>query len=188
MSGYITDPLGFLIKILFDLYILALMLRFLLQLVRADYYNPICQFLVRITDPALSFIPAVGRINLAPLVLVLVLQMMSLSLIAVLEGVWPGSAVLFLSVIRELLSLVLNIFFFTILAQVILSWVNPRGYHHHPATSILHSLNEPLLRPVRRVIPPVSGLDLSPLVVLITLQLIRMLLLRLLTDLANAFI
>ena len=81
-----------------------------------------------------------------------------------------------------MVNLAINVFLFSILIQVIISWINPGNYN--PVLSLIHSLTEPLLRPARRLIPPISGLDLSPMVVMIGLTLLKMLLLpplRLLT-------
>ncbi len=176
-SSYVTDPLGFLINTLFGLYILVVMLRFLLQWVRADFYNPISQFLVKATNPLLiplrRVIPSLAGADMAAVVLMLALQMLDLTLILLLKGAAIGLGSLFIVSIAELLSLLINVFIFSILIIVIISWINPGAYN--PATNLLTSLTEPLLRPARRLIPPISGIDLSPLVVLIGLQVLKML-------------
>jgi YggT family protein len=170
-SGYLTNPLEFIISTLFGLYILAVMLRFLLGAVRADFYNPVSQFLVRITNPLLvplrKLVPSVGKFDTSALVLMLVLQFLSLSLIVLLRG--NGFPVL---------ALLLNIYMVAIIVQVIISWVNPGTYN--PVTGLLHSLTGPLLRPIRQLLPPISGIDLSPLFALIGLQVLKMLILPLL--------
>jgi YggT family protein len=178
-STYVTNPIEFLISTLFGLYILALMLRFLLALVHADFYNPISQVLVKVTSPPLRplrrILPAVGGIDTSSLVLMLALQMTALLLIALLRGSDIGLVALLILSFAELIGLFLNVLLFAILIQVIVSWVNPQGYN--PAVSLLYSLTEPVLAPCRRLIPPISGLDLSPLVALIAIQLLKMLLL-----------
>ncbi len=178
-SSYFTNPLEFLISTLFGLYITAVMLRFMLAMVRADFYNPLTQILVKVTNPALKplrrIIPGFGGIDIASLLLMLALQMLSLALITLLRGVSMHPLGLLLWAIAELLSLLFNIYLFSILIQVILSWINPGSYN--PAVSLVYSINEPLLAPARRLIPPLSGLDLSPMVVLLGLQLAKMLLL-----------
>ncbi len=183
MSGsYLTDPLAFLIQTLFGLYILAVMLRFLLAWARADFYNPLSQFLVRITNPVLRplrrVIPPVGGVDTASIILMLLLQLLSTALILALRGASAGLPELLLWSLKELVALLFNVFIFSILIQAILSWVNPMG--HNPVASLLHSLNEPVLRPIRRVIPPISGMDLSPLVAIIGLQVLKMLIVPLL--------
>lgn len=181
-SGYLTDPLAFLIQTLFGLYILAVMLRFLLAWARADFYNPLSQFLVRITNPVLRplrrIIPPIARVDTASIVLMLLLQLASTGLILALRGASLGLLPLLLWSLKELVALLFNVFIFSILIQAILSWVSPAG--HNPVASLLYSLNEPILRPIRRVIPPISGLDLSPLVAIIGLQVLKMLIVPLL--------
>lgn len=186
-SSYVANPIEFLISTLFSLYILAVLLRFLLALVRADFYNPVSQFLVKATNPVLiplrRVIPSAGKVDTSALVLMLALQMAALGLIALLrDGDTSFTALLILS-IAELLGLVLNVFLFAILIQVIMSWINPGAYN--PAVSLLYSITEPVLRPCRRLIPPFSGIDLSPLVALIGIQLVKMLLLPPLYQLAG---
>lgn len=186
-SSYVANPVEFLVNTLFGLYILAVLLRFLLALVRADFYNPVSQFLVKVTNPVLitlrRIIPSAGKVDTSALVLMLVLQMAALGLIALLRDSQISIAALLLLSLAELLGLLLNVFLFAILIQVIMSWLNPGAYN--PAVSLLYSLTEPVLRPCRRLIPPFSGIDLSPLVALIVIQLAKMLLLPPLYQLAN---
>lgn len=178
-SNYFTSPLEFLINTLFSLFITAVMLRFLLALVRADFYNPLSQILVKITNPVLKpmrrLIPGFGGIDIASVLLMLVLQMLALGLITLLRGASIHPLGLLIWAMAELLSLLLNIYMFSILIQVILSWISPGTYN--PAASLIFSINEPLLAPARRLIPPLSGLDLSPVAVMVGLQLLKMLLL-----------
>ena len=179
-DGYLTNPLVFLIQVLFGAYILVVMLRFLLQLVKADFYNPVSQFIVKATTPVLQplrrFIPGFAGIDIASIVLMWLLKSIELSLILLISGAAGANLLSTLAwSIPELVALLINVFLFAILIQVILSWVNPGGYN--PAASLLHSLTEPLLRPARRLIPPVGGLDLSPMLVMVVLVLLKMLLL-----------
>ena len=88
--------------------------------------------------------------------------------------------------LAELFRLTINVFFWSILIQVIISWVNPGSYN--PVTSLLYSLNEPLLRPARRLVPPISGFDLSPVVVMIALKLVEILFIRTIEDMAKMFL
>ncbi len=177
-SSYYANPVIFLVETFFSLYILAVMLRFLLQWASADFYNPISQFLVKITHPPLKllrrFIPSIGRIDTASIVLMFALQMLSGFIIFTMSGSTTPIAALFLWALVELLKLLINVFVFAILIQVIISWVNPGTYN--PAVSLVYNLTEPVLRVVRNVIPPIGGIDLSPLVVLVGFQLIKMLL------------
>jgi YggT family protein len=181
-SGYFTNPLEFLISTLFSLYILAVMLRFLLGTVRADFYNPVSQFLVRITNPVLvplrKILPSIGKFDTAAVVLMILLQLTSLILIVLLRGGGVPATRLIILTLAELLSLGINVFIIAIIVQVIISWINPGTYN--PVISVLHSLTSPVLRPIQQLIPPVSGIDLSPLFALIGLQVLRMLVLPLL--------
>ena len=186
-SNYVTNPIEFLINTLFSLYILTVMLRFILAAVRADFYNPVSQFLVKVTNPPLlplrKLIPSIGKVDSGSLVLMLALQMASFGLIALLRGGQISLGALLILSIAELVGLLLNVFLFAIFIQVILSWVNPGTYN--PVVSLLYSITEPVLRPCRRLIPPMSGMDLSPLVALIAIQLAKMLLLPPLLQLAH---
>lgn len=180
-SNYFTSPLAFVVSTLFSLYILLVMLRFLLQLTRADFYNPLSQFIVKATAPVLRplrrFIPGWGGLDVAAIVLMLVLQTVATWLIILLSGRSAGVVTLLVVALSQLVELAFNVFIFAILIQAVLSWVNPGTYN--PVNNLLYSLTEPLLRPVRRRLPPVSGLDLSPLVAIIGLQVAKMLVLPL---------
>jgi len=176
-NSYLTNPLEFLITTLFSLYILAVMLRFLLGAVRADFYNPVSQFLVRITNPILApmrkIIPSAGKYDTAAVLLMLLLQLTSLILIVLLRGSSVSIVGLLLLAVAELVLLLINIYIFAILVQVILSWINPGTYT--PAGALLNNLTSPVLAPIQRIIPPVAGIDLSPLFALIGLQVLKML-------------
>ncbi|ADJ29778.1 YggT family protein [Nitrosococcus watsonii] len=176
-NDYLTIPLIFLINTLFSLYILAVMLRLLLQSVRANSRNPVAQFLITITQPLLRplrrFLPPMGNIDTASLFLLLVLTMVKLTIISSLALSVPPLPVLLLASIGDLVGLIFDVFKIAIFIQVILSWVAPTTYN--PVTILLYDLTEPLLRPARNLVPSIGGLDLSPLVVLIALQVASML-------------
>ena len=180
-NDYLTNPLEFLISTLFSLYIVAVMLRFLLGLVHADFYNPVSQFLVRITNPLLiplrKIIPSIGRFDSAAMLLMVILQLAAVTLVLLLRGEGVSSAALIVITTATLVSLLLDVFMFAIIVEVIISWMNPGSYN--PISSLLHSLTSPLLRPIRHVVPPIAGIDLSPLFAIIGLQMLRMLILPL---------
>lgn len=177
-SGYLSTPAVFLVQVIFGLYATLVLLRFLLQMVRADFYNPLSQFIVKATAPALNplrrVIPGVAGVDTASLVLAWII--ISLEQLAILSltgfGFQPVAAMLL--AVPEMISLVINIFLFAILIGVIISWINPGSYN--PAISLIHSLTEPLLAPVRRRMPNMGGLDLSPMVVMVGLVVLEMLL------------
>jgi YggT family protein len=177
-EGYLTQPAVFLVQVLFGFYATLIVLRFLLQLTRADFYNPLSQFIVKMTAPVLNpmrrLIPGAMGLDIAAIVLAwLVISLEELAILGLSGfGLQPVAAVLI--AIPELITLVINIFLFAILIQVIISWINPGS--HNPAISLIHSLTEPLLAPVRRMLPQMGGIDLTPMVVMIGLFLLEMLL------------
>lgn len=186
-SSYMTDPIIFLIDTLFSLYILAVLLRFLLQWCGADFYNPISQFLVKITHPPLRilrrFVPSIGKIDTSSLILILALQMFADFSILMLKGVTINIGALTILSITQLISLLINVFVFAVFARAILSWLNPGTFN--AVASILATLTEPLLDICRKVIPDLGGIDLSPLAALLLLQLAKMVILPPLHELAS---
>lgn len=176
-ANYLVAPAVFFIDTLFSLYVFAVLLRFLFQWVDADFYNPISQFLIKITHPPLRllrrFIPSIGRIDTASLVLMLGIQALGGYLIFLLNGAHTTVPALLIWSVAQLLDQLFNLYFFAIIIRSILSWVGQGGYNS--AAALLYSLTEPLLRAVRRLLPPIGGIDLSPLIPLIGIQLAKML-------------
>lgn len=183
-GSYLGDAGIFLIQTIFGLYILLVMLRFLFQVVRADFYNPVSQFIVKATNPPLKplrrIIPGYRGVDVSAIVLILALKYLELFSIGFLKGYDLHPLGILVLSFSELLGLIINVFFFSILIQVVISWVNPGAYN--PILSIIYSLNEPLMRPARKLIPPMSGFDLSPLVVMIVLQLMKILIVSPIND------
>ena len=177
MDGFFSQAGLLLVNTLFGMYILAVLVRFLLQRVRADFYNPLARFLVTVTNPPLlplrRLIPGFLGIDWASIVLLLLLEALEQYLIALLRGYPLTALVLMVLSLSQIADLTLYVFLFAILVRAILSWVAP--YPRSPAMHLLVSLTEPLLRPARRLIPPIGGLDLSPVAVLILLELAVML-------------
>lgn len=186
-SNYMVNPAIFLIDTLFSLYILTVVLRFLLQWTHADFYNPISQFLVKVTHPPLKllrrFVPSVGKIDTSSIVLALVLQMLADFSILLLKGVMVSFTSLIILSFSQLISLLINVFVFAVFGRALLSWVDPGN--HNPASAILYSLTDPLLNICRKVIPDLGGIDLSPLAALVILQLAKMMILPPLNQLAT---
>ncbi|MBE9567874.1 MAG: YggT family protein [Proteobacteria bacterium] len=175
------NPFIFLIDTIFSIYIAIMLLRFILQQAGADFYNPISQFVVKLTKPLVSparrLIPSVGKIDAATLVLVVALMLVKLVLILSIAGYQLDIMQLLIKGLHDLVSLSFDIFIVALFIQAILSWVNPDP--RHPVTSILHTLTLPVLRPIRKYVPPISGIDLSTLVALIGLMFIKRLVLSL---------
>ena len=189
-NPYVGNAATFLVSTIFGLYILIVMLRFLFQLVRADFYNPISQFLVKATDPPLRplrrLVPGLAGVDVAAVVLLLGLQFLELWLRYYLVGQAPQAVGLLVLAVAELVSLATYVFLIAVILQVVISWVNPGAYN--PVVGLLYTLTEPLLGPARRLIPPISGLDLSPIVVIVGLQLGLMLVVAPLRDLGRGLL
>ena len=166
------NSLIFIVKTLADLYLLTYLLRFIMQWTRADFYNPFAQFIVRITNPlvvpARRLLPSAGGVDVPTLAVLVVLEALAtLALLGLMgAGVSGGEFVVY--VVLRLLNLTIWFYTIAIFVYVILSWIG-QG-RHHPIGEVLADLIEPVLRPVRRILPPIAGLDLSPLLVLILLQ------------------
>jgi len=179
-SSYFTNPIVFLVQALFGLFTAVVLLRFLLQWVRADFYNPVSQFVVKATTPVLRpfrrLIPEYAGLDPAALVLAWLVKACELGIVALLTlpQVNPLGALAW--ALPELVDLTLTIFIFSVLIRAILSWFNPDPHGSHPLAGLLDSLTEPVMRPARRVLPPSGGLDLSPMLVMIGLILLKMLL------------
>ena len=184
-GGYFSNAGVFLINALFGLYIFAVLLRFLFQLVRADFYNPLCQAIVTVTNPPLRpmrrYIPALRGLDSSSIILLLGLQIVNTWLVALVVGVNPSLFGLLIVAVAELLSKTVWLFIGAIVIQIILSWVAQGAYN--PVISVIYALSDPLLRPARKMIPPIGGLDFSPMVVLIGLNLVLMLAVTPLRDL-----
>jgi YggT family protein len=177
MGANSSNALFYLVSTLFDIYMWVLILRLILQAVRADFYNPISQLVWQLTQPIVrplqNVLPKWRQIDTAAGVLLLVVSLIYIYVVATILGYHVGGLVSAWYALLKLVVLTLNLYTFALFVQAILSWVGPGV--NNPAGSILWSMNEPLLRPVRRVVPPMSGLDLSPLVVILVLQFINLL-------------
>ncbi len=170
----------FLVSTLFSLYILILMLRTLLALSRADVYNPISQFLISATQPVLRplrrLLPSVGPIDSAAFFLIFTLKLMELWLIALLSGIGVGLLALMVLSLVQLARLVIYIYIVSLIIEAVMSWfMAGGGMRHNPLASLLHSLNRPLLAPLRRALPQTGMIDLSPLVAIIGLNVLLIL-------------
>ncbi len=187
MTPYLVQAGMFLVELVFGLYILAVLLRLLMQLARADFYNPIAQFLVLATNPPLlplrRVIPGFFGIDWASVVLLAALQLAEIYVTGWLRDFTPALSGAALVGLAKLLRLTVYVYIVTILVRVVLSWVNPYGGRGNPAAGLLWSLTEPMLRPARRLIPSLGGLDLSPIAVFVLLELTLILLVQPLHDL-----
>lgn len=181
MNGLNTAAV-YVLQTLGSLYLLIVLLRFILQLVRADFYNPLSQFAVKATKPLLNplrkVIPGFGGLDLASLVLALLVQLLLMILTLLLMGYGFGALLpqLLVWAVIGVTALFVKIFFFALIASVILSWVAPHS--HNPGAQLVNQLCEPLLMPIRRILPNLGGLDISPIFAFIALNLVDMLVIR----------
>ena len=186
-NAYFNNAGNYLIDTLFSLYIGAVVLRFLFQYFHVDYHNPITQFLVKITAPLLkpmgAIFPKTGNFDLASLALALILTIAKFYLKLSITGQYANIAGIVVFSIADLLSVILTILLWAMIIRIILSWVNPDP--HQPVVRLLIQLTEPIMAPARRLIPPIGGLDLSPIVVFILISLTRMLVVAPLMDFAS---
>ena len=188
-SGYLLSPLMLIINTLFDIYVLLVLLRFLLQMLRADFYNPVSQFIVKLTTPPLRvlrrFIPRVGGQDAAAIVLCLLLIYAKFVLLRLLEipGVNIGSVMapigsvsyggLLVYCIADLIALTFTVFLVAVFIQVVISWISPGQYN--PVIGLVAKIAEPVLKPIRRFIPLMGGFDLSPIFAILFLSVAKML-------------
>ncbi len=166
------QALYFIIKTLAQLYLLVLLLRFWLPLLRADFRNPLAQGILRITSPLVvplrRLLPSFGRLDTSTILVAYALQYLTILVLLAIGGHMVATVPILVTTLIELATLSLNLFFFVILIKIILSWVAPNT--HNPATALLGTMAEPILRPFRRVIPPMGALDVSPIFAIIMLQ------------------
>ena len=175
----LQDIASLLIKTLCQLFLLALMARVLLQLARADSYNPISQFLIKVTQPLLKpirrVIPSIGKIDTATIVAILLIQMLATAALVALQGYSvPNPLYLFIWGVLGAIGMLVNIYFIAILASIIISWVAPGSYN--PLILLLHQLTEPVMAPFRKILPSMGGLDLSPIFVFLAINVLQIVL------------
>ncbi|MBF0639270.1 YggT family protein [Pseudomonas protegens] len=168
---YVLQTLG-------SLYLLIVLMRFVLQLVRANFYNPLCQFIVRATQPLLKpmrrVIPNIGGLDMSSLLLAILVQLALMALTLLLTYGTTGNPLqLLIWSIIGVTALFLKIFFFALIISVILSWVAPGS--HNPGAELVNQICEPALAPFRRILPSMGGLDISPILAFMVLKLLDML-------------
>ncbi|MCK5894544.1 MAG: YggT family protein [Endozoicomonadaceae bacterium] len=174
----LTSSLLFLVETVGSLFIMAVLIRFLLQLVQADFYNPVSQAIAKITGPLLNplrrLIPSFKGFDIAALILAFLAQIALVYLLLSIQGYLPSAVpaeqVLAISLFK-LLKTVLNIYMFSLIIIAIASWITPPN--HNPALMLLNQLTEPLSRRVRKIIPPMGGLDFSLMALLILIVMIK---------------
>jgi YggT family protein len=171
MPKNIADAIVFIVNAIANLYLLVLLLRFWLPWLRADFRNPLAQAILKLTSPLVipmrRITPSFGRLDTATVVVAFVMQYLTIMLVLLIYGHSAGFAPIAITAVVNLVFLSVRLFAFAIIIRVVLSWVSQGGYN--PATAIIASLTEPVLRPFRRLIPPIGGLDISPIFAMILL-------------------
>jgi YggT family protein len=177
-AGSATNAFSFLVETVFHLYLVVLMLRVLLEAIGADYYNPVCQALIKITDPVVKplgrILPRIGKLSLAGVAALYIIQVVSLVIVGLIVGWDLDPLVIALLAVLRLVRMLLVLYLILIIVGVILSWVG-HGFRH-PIVPLIFQLTELVLAPIRRVLPSLGGFDLSPLVALILIQFLIILL------------
>ena len=171
----------FLVQTVFGLYLTLVIIRFMLQLAKADFYNPLAQAVVKMTQPFVTILqkvmPRTGRFSLATLVLAFLVQLLLIVVVLLIAGFdLPNPMSLAVWSLIGLASQVLDLLFFAILASIVLSWLAPQT--NHPGAYLLHQRTEPVMSPVRRMLPNLGGLDFSPILVFIMINLVDMLVIQ----------
>ena len=174
MSG-LNGAAIFVIQTLGSLYLLIVLLRFILQLVRANFYNPLCQFTVKATQPLLKplrrVIPSLFGLDMSSLVLAIIVQMVIFTVVLSLSYIPFNVLGLLAWAIIGVTALFLKVFFFALIISVILSWVAPGSTS--PGAELVNQITEPALAPFRRFLPSMGGLDISPILAFMVIQLIQ---------------
>ena len=164
----------FLIQTFFGIYFILIMVRFLMQVSRVDFYNPLCQGIIKITDPAIKplrkLIPTVKGVDFATLTVGFSVQLIAIMLIMLILGGYPFMPIYLAWVMLGMFSIIFDIYFFALLIMVISSWIAPHS--NHPALTLVIQLTEPLCAPARKLLPPMGGIDFSIILVFVFISII----------------
>lgn len=170
-----SQSLVFILRTAIDIYVLMLLVRTLLQLVQADFYNPISQTLFKacapVVEPLHKILPTVGKLNLAALTAAILIQWAFYLIILAASGLFPSQLFAYLAVAGyDLLSALVDIYFWGIFILVISSWIGTTG---HPPVQLVSQVVDPYLRPFRNLIPPIGMIDISPMVAIFVLMFVQ---------------
>ncbi len=166
---YIISSLG-------SVYLTFVILRFLLQLFRADYYNPISKSIAKMTNPLLTplrkVVPGFFGVDFAGIVLALLIQALLIQVVCLIAGLGLLNPLALLAwSVLGVLGLLITIYYWGILVMIIASWVAPSS--SHPALTLLHEITDPVMAPFRKILPSMGGLDLSPMIVIMVLHVLK---------------
>ena len=172
MPSNVINAIVFIVNTLAQLYLFVLLLRLWLPWLGADFRNPIAQAILKLTSPVVvplrRIVPPVGKLDTATVLVAFIVQYLTIVVLLMIMGRSANFVAISLTALVNLVLLSLRLFTFAIIVRVILSWIAPAGYN--PALAIIHTLTDRILRPFQRIIPPLGGLDLSPLFAIITLM------------------
>lgn len=184
-----TAALIFIVRTVSDLVVLILLLRFWLPWFRADFRNPVAQAILRVTSPLVvpvrRLVPSIGKLDTATVVVMFAIRYLTNWIILLLVGLsmgmtsfgWTANILsIALASLFDLATLSVSLFLIVIFVSIVLSWFAPTTYN--PASAFVRSIAEPLLRPFRRLVPPLGGIDISPIVPMILLGALRILLMQ----------
>jgi len=171
MPRNVAQAIDFIVQAIANLYLLVLLLRLWLPVLRADFRNQLAQAILKITSPLVvpmrRIMPSLGRVDTATILVAFVIQYLTILLVLLIYGQSASFVPIAITAIVNLVFLSLRLFAFAIVIRVVLSWISPGG--HNPATAIIATITEPVLRPFRRLVPPIGGLDISPIFAMILL-------------------
>ncbi len=172
MPANVTNAIVFIVNTLAQLYLFVMLLRLWLPWFGADFRNPIAQAILKLTSPVVvpvrRIVPPVGKLDTATVLVAFIIQYLTIVILLMIMGHSAGFAAIAITTLVNLVLLSLRLFTFAIIVRVILSWIAPAGYN--PALAIIHTLTDRILRPFQRIIPPLGGLDLSPLFAIVLLM------------------
>lgn len=175
MPANLASALVYIIDALGGIVVGILLLRLLLPILGADFRNPIAQGILKVTSPIITpvrrIVPAIGRLDTATVLVAFIFQLIALWLIFSIYGQMISLGLLAFTAVIRMLALTIMLFIFAIVVSIIISWIAPGQYN--PIAAIASTLSEPVLRPFRRVVPPIGGFDISPIFALIILGAIR---------------
>jgi len=171
MPSNIASAIVFIVNALASLYLLVLLLRFWMPWLRADFRNPLAQGILKFTNPLVipvrRIVPSFGRLDTATVLVAFIVQYLTVLVLLLILGQTADIVTIAITSIVKLAVLSINLFVYAIFIRIILSWLSPGGYN--PATAIITTLTEPVLRPFRRLIPSMGGIDISPVFAVILL-------------------
>lgn len=183
--GVLGSSAALVFNALAGLYLLAVLLRFILQVARADFYNPVSQAVVRVTDPMVrifrSFIPGYKGIDFSSLILALAVEGIAICVLLMLYGFQiPSIGFVVTYAFVGIIYFVVMIYYYAIIASIIMSFVMlfSGNMNPHPILRLIWQLTEPVMAPIRKVLPPMGGLDFSPIFIFIGIGLIRNLIIQ----------